>query len=209
MRWATGERSADLPSSGSAEPGARWAEVAESLDNARKLKVLQKAFADHVYNNARLVLLENARLGLVGEPGEDVVAFRERCRGAAGQEAEKALAALKLKYEPLFLALGVSMPEGHVRSEESLLDSINPLNWFRSAPQPADDSKINKLHSEWLIKQSEVVEKWKKVGEEYAENTLAPRRQDVQVTQFGLAWLPFWEIENGGRLERVRAYHQA
>src|SRR2546430_7319084 len=36
----------------SAEPGARWADVPESLDKARKLKPLEKAFADHLYNNA-------------------------------------------------------------------------------------------------------------------------------------------------------------
>jgi hypothetical protein len=207
VRWAAGERSGDLPSDAGAEPGAHWAEVPESLDKARKLKALEKAFADHLYASARLVLLENAKLGLVGEPGEDIVAFRERCRQAARQEAEKALVAEKRKYEPKFQALGVPMPEGHVRGEESLLDTLNPLNWFRSAPKRTDEDRINKLHSEWLLKQAELVNKWKQVGEEYAETTLAPRRQDVQVTQFGLAWAPFWETDNAGRVERTPAYH--
>jgi hypothetical protein len=209
-RFAQGERAGDLPSSGSAEPGAHWGEVPESLDKARKLKSLEKAFSDHLYNNARLVLLENSKLGLVGEPGEDVLAFRERCRQAARQGADQELAAEKLKFEPRFLALGVPMPEGaSVPGEESLLDVINPLNWFRSAPKPTDKDKINKLHSEWLTKQAAIVDKWKKLGEEYTETTLSPRRQDVQVTAFGLAWAPYWEIDNAGRIERVPAYHQA
>jgi hypothetical protein len=206
-RWATAERSGDLASSGGAEPGAHWAGVPAALDKARKLRPQEKGFSDHLYNNARLVLLENSKLGLIGEPGEDIVAFRERCRSAARQEAEKALAAERLKYEPRFQALGVPTPEGHVREEESLLDAINPLNWFRAAPRPEEKDRINTLHAEWLSKQADIIATWQKIGEEYTENTLTPRRQDVQVTQFGLAWAPFWEIENAGRLERISAYH--
>jgi hypothetical protein len=208
LRWAAGEQVGDLPSSGSAEAGAHWSEVPASLDTARKLKSLEKSFADHLYSNARMTLLQNTTLGLVGEPGEDVVAFRARCRQAARQEAEKALGALRQKVEPQFQALGVPMPEGHVREGESLLDAFNPLHWFKAAPRPDVTDRVNKLHSEWLIKQAEVVAQWKKVGEEYTETTLAPRRQDVQVTQFGLAWAPFWEIDNAGRIERVPAYHR-
>jgi hypothetical protein len=209
LRWATGERAGDLPSGSSADAGAHWAEVPDSLNTARKMKSLEKSFADHLYSNARLPLFENAELGLVSEPGEDIVAFRGRCRQAAGKEAEKALAANQSRYEQKFNALGVPMPEGHYREEESLLASFNPLNWFRSGPSPAARDQINKLHSEWLIKQSEIIAQWKKVGEEYAENTLAPRRQDVQVTQFGLAWAPFWETDNSGKVEQVQGYGAA
>jgi hypothetical protein len=214
VRWATAECASDLPPlSGQAletilqqEPSAQWADVPESLDKARKVKSLEKTLADYLYSNARLVLLENAKLGLTSELGEDVVAFRERCRQAVRQEAEKTLAAEKLKYEPKFLALGIPIPEGHVRGEESLLDTLNPLNWFRATPTRTEESTINQLHSEWLVKQADIVAQWTKVGEEYTENALAPRRQDVQITQFGLAWLPFWEIDRGGQIERVPAY---
>ncbi len=207
VRWATAESAGDLPPlSANAFEGAQWAEVPETLDKARKLKSQEKTLAEHLYSNARLLLLENAKLGLLSEPGEDITAFRERCRQAARQEAEKTLAAEKLTYEPQFVALGVPIPEGHVRGEESLLDTLNPLNWFRSAPKRTDESKIDRLHSEWLTKQADIVAQWKKVGEEYTDNTLAPRRQDVQVTQFGLAWLPFWEVDHGGQVERVPAY---
>ena len=93
-----------------------------------------------------------------------------------------------------------------MRGEESLLDTLNPLNWFRATPTRTEESTINQLHSEWLVKQADIVAQWTKVGEEYTENALAPRRQDVQITQFGLAWLPFWEIDRGGQIERVPAY---
>jgi hypothetical protein len=208
VRWATGERVGDLPSSGGAEAGAHWIEVPEALDKARKLKPLEKAFADHLYNNARLVLFENAKLGLVSAPGEDVLAFRGRCRNAAAEEAAREIAAERANYEPKFAELGVPMPEGHVREEESLLDYLNPLNLFRAAPRAATRDKVQKLHSQWLSKQADIVDRWKKRGEEYSETTLSPRRPDVRVTQFGLAWAPFWRLEGaGGRLELVAAYH--
>jgi len=209
LRWAAGERATELPSSGSAEPGAHWSEVPAPLDTARKMKALEKSFADHLYANARLTLLQNATLGLSGEPGEDVGTFRDRCRRAAHQEADKELMALRRMYEPQFQALGVPVPEGHVREDESLLDAFNPLHWFRTAPRADTKDRVNKLHSEWLIKQADVVAQWKKAGDEYTETTLAPRRQDVQVTQFGLAWVPYWEIDNSGRTERVPAFQQA
>ncbi len=192
VRWATAARAGELPSDASAEPGARWAPVPESLNTARNLKALEKAFAEHLYSNARMVLLENARLGLTGEPGEDVMAFRARCRAAAQQEADKTIAAEKTKYEAKFRALGVPMPEGHVRGEDSLLDLFNPLKWFKSTPSRSVEDKVQKLHVEWLTRQADITGKAKAAGEEYTETQLSPRRQDVQVTQFGLAWLPVW-----------------
>jgi hypothetical protein len=208
VRWATGERVGDLPASGGAELGAHWVEVPEALDKARKLKPLEKAFADHLYNNARLTLLENAKLGLVSEPGEDLLSFRGRCRSAAAAEAAKEIEAERAKYEPKFAELGVPMPEGHVRDEGSLLDYLNPLNFFRATSSAATRDKVQKLHTQWLAKQGEIADRWKKRGEEYTETTLAPRRPDVRVTQFGLAWAPYWQLEGaGGRVELVPAYH--
>jgi hypothetical protein len=192
VRWATAEQTDELPSDASAEPEAHWAAVPESLNTARKLKALEKAFAEHLYANARMKLLENAKLGLTSQPGEDVLGFRERCRKAAAQEAEKVLTAEKAKFEAKFRALGVPMPEGHVREEGSLLDLLNPLNWLKSMPKRHVEDKVQKLHVEWLTRQAEIASQFKAAGEEYSETTLAPRRQDVQVTQFGLAWVPTW-----------------
>jgi hypothetical protein len=113
-----------------------------------------------------------------------------------------------VKFEPRFSQLGVPMPEGHVRGEESLLEYINPLNWFRTQPNKAAQEKVQKLHSHWVTKRTEIDARWKKVGEAVTETTLSPRRQDVRVTQFGLAWAPFWQVEGAaGRAELVPAYH--
>jgi hypothetical protein len=203
------------------EAGARWAAVPESLNSAKKLKALEKSFADFLYNSARLTLLENSKLGLVGNPGEDVLAFRERCRSAARHEAEKALAAEKIRYQPRFEALGASLPgeaSGPQRGITSLLDLVNPWKFFQNAPSETQAAKgaergtrqqdaVRKLEAEWHAKQAGTWEKWKQVGEEYAEVPLTPRRADVRVTHFGLAWAPFWQVRAGdGAPQLVPAY---
>ena len=79
------------------EPSAGWAPVPESVNGARKLKALEKAFAEYLYGNARLRLFENRKLGLVSQPQEDLLAFGQRCRDAALREAGKAYEAERLE----------------------------------------------------------------------------------------------------------------
>jgi hypothetical protein len=212
LSWVTAERVADTLAS-APEAGARWAEVPESANTARKLKSLEKSFADYLYNSARLVIYENSKLGLVGQPGEDIGVFRERCRAAARQEAGKAIAEERARYQPKFEALGVTMPEGSGEQEKhgsSLLNLVNPfklIGWLTSKPPAKDQGKVERLTSEWFAKQAAIYEKSKLVGEEATDNNLSPRRQDVQVVRFGLAWAPFWEVQNpAGGTQLVPAY---
>src|SRR5262249_13452276 len=192
------------------EPEAGWAPVPEEVPTARKLRSLEKALADHLYNEARLVLLENARLGLGSQAGEDVVAFRERCRVAARQEADKAVAAERLECQPKFEARGAKMPEGVAPEKHgpSVLNLVNPLWWLGfTAKEQRPTGKVERLRAEWFAKQAAIYEKWRQVGEGYEDVPLTPRRQDVQVTSFGLAWAPFWEVQaQPGRVELVAAY---
>ena len=39
---------------------------------------------------------------------------------------------------------------------------------------------------------AEIEVKWKRVGEEATAIQVKPRKADVHVTHFGLAWAPFW-----------------
>jgi hypothetical protein len=153
--WPTAERLAVATATAPA-PGAHWATVPEALNSAKKLKALEKAFTDCLYNGAKLTLLENAKLGLVGGPGEDILAFRERCRAAARQELEKAFVAEKSKYQPKFQALGARLPEGtpwDARSGFSLLNLVNPLNylpWPFSGKQAPPSDKEGRRRQEAL-----------------------------------------------------------
>ena len=59
------------------------------MDTGRKLKALEKAFADHLYATHKLPLWENRTLGLLSRPGESEADFRKCCDAAARQEAQQ------------------------------------------------------------------------------------------------------------------------
>jgi ribosomal protein L40E len=212
--WHAAEKLATL-TAGGAETPARWDEVPESLNTARKLKALEKSLAVFLYDHARLTLRKNEELDLISEPREDEMAFRARCRAAARQEADRAVAAERLKYLPKFETLGARLPGSPAETanhDTSLLEAFNPLRWVELVarhnrpPAPRGD-KVARLETEWLNKQAALYEKWQKAGEEVADVPLAPRRQDVQVTQVALAWAPFWQLPAAvGKPEMVPAY---
>jgi hypothetical protein len=58
------------------------------------------------------------------------------------------------------------------------------------APSNRQEEKERKLMADYEAKQGEIAEKWRRVGEEYAPLRIKPRKSDVRVTQFGLAWMP-------------------
>src|SRR5207245_6613636 len=106
--------------------------------------------------------------------------------------------------------LGEKVPEGFgvVEHGTTMLEALNPLTWismpFASRPTAADKDKLNKLREEWFTKQRDILEKWQKIGEEHTDIPLTPRRQDVIVTDFGVAWVPYWQVP--GRGDLVAAY---
>ncbi len=191
------------------QPNARWSDVPETLNTVKKLKALEKEFTAFLQGNARLSILMNRTLDLVGEPGEDVVAFQERCRTAAQQEAAKALAAEKARYREKFAALNATLPEDDVErpSGEASKPAAGWLGWIHTishaldsrpiqvtAPRPPkEQARLTKLEADWRDRLAALYAKWKEVGEAYTEVVLTPRKADVQVTHFGLAWVPRWQ----------------
>jgi hypothetical protein len=174
-------------------PGAQWDSVPDTLDTGRKLRALEKAFGEYLYSTRKLSLFQNRVLELVSDPGESLEAFRDSCRRAAATEAAQALAMEKAKFTPRFQALGMSVPDDP-RGADSSGNSL--LGWLFSAIRPSKkddephDPKQRKLTADYRAKQAEIHEKWKRVGEEYTPIQVKPRKVDVRVTHFGLAWLP-------------------
>jgi predicted RNA-binding Zn-ribbon protein involved in translation (DUF1610 family) len=178
-------------------PGAQWDSVPDSLDTGRKLKALEKAFAEYLYSTRKLSLIENRTLGLVSDPGETLDSFRDRCRRAAATEAAQALAMEKAKFTPRFQALGMTIPEDPRGTDESgssilgwLFSAMLPSSKDKRPPSSRQEEKERKLKADYQAKQAEIHEKWKRVGEEYTAIQVKPRKADVRVTHFGLAWAP-------------------
>jgi hypothetical protein len=200
VKWMTAD-SVEAQPLDAPEPVAGWAPVPESVDTARKLKALEKALAAYLYGNARLRLFENRKLGLVSQPQEDLLAFGQRCREAALREAGKAYEAERLKYLPKFNALNLPMPSLSAE-QRSGADTGGVLSWVlaplklgasavRAMAGPQPSKRQVEVEAEWRGRVAALYEKWRQVGEDHGDLLLTPRKVDVQVTTFGLAWAPF------------------
>jgi hypothetical protein len=216
VNWHAAEPFAGSPAE-TPEADARWADVPESLSTGKKLTALKRGFAEFLSGNARYALIVNNALGLVSQPGEDAEAFRERCHGAARQEAERALEAEKRKYAPKFKALNAELPENPMAAKQG--GSWFPdLGWGLFAmtgvalPPPArlsekDRAKLEALQKDWRQRWQDVTAKWRQAGDDFREVQLTPRKADVHVTHFGLAWVPYWNLTGAdGQAQLLPAY---
>jgi hypothetical protein len=188
-------------------PGARWDNVPDSLDTGPKLKALEKAFADNLYSTRKLSLFQNDTLELVSDPGESLDSFRDRCRQAANKGATDAQAIVHAKFAPRFQALGMAVPDaphGTAPSGRKFFAWLSSAVAFlvrvtvallnpKAKVSPTtnrQEEKERKLTAEYQAKQGEIAEKWRAIGEAYTPLQIKPRKTDVRVTHFGLAWAP-------------------
>jgi hypothetical protein len=122
-----------------------------------------------------------------------------------------------VRFGTRFRALGFELPEEEaeekVEEPGSLFGSVTSLlgAWTKAVTpdpekrlKPKDQVKLADLRADWLKKQEDLAEKWRRTGEECEEVTLAPRKTDVTVTHFGLAWAPCWEVAGPGGLVDLR-----
>jgi Helicase HerA, central domain len=161
-------------------PGAVWAAVPESLDTGRKLKTLEKAFADFVYGNEKLALFTNRELELTSEVGESEAQFRQRCRAAAEQGRLRAIEIEQEKFRPRFRNFDTELPED--------------LKAQKKKPPVFDEKKqekFDKLCADYDSKKAEISARWRQDGEAVTPVQLKPRKGDIQVTYFGIAWVPY------------------
>lgn len=189
---------------GKPQNDATWGPAPEGLDTGRKIRALEKAYAEYLYSTRKLDLLENRALGLISDVSEDEAAFRDRCRQAAEKEARAALELERAKFKPKFEALDMALPDEMPKKSSSL------WSWFgmggaSNNVQSLDDPKQRKLMADYEAKKAEIHKKWQRTGEEITPMQVKPRKTDVRVTHFGLAWVPHWREHRAGRIERTPA----
>jgi hypothetical protein len=90
---------------------------------------------------------------------------------------------------------------------------LSPLSWFGSSKKPAapgrtqkEEEKLRKLTADYQSKRAEIIAKWEQVGEEATPLQIKPRKADIRVTHFGLAWVPCWRVGAGAKARLVPAY---
>lgn len=149
------------------EKNARWAAVPETIDTGRKLKTLEKAYVEYLAGSRKLSLWENRTLELISRPGESPEAFSLRCRQEAHRQCDAALGLEEIKFRPKIEAAKVSNAKNR-------------------------DDKIAKLEGDLQAKRDEITQRFRQAAEDMQELFVKPRKMDVRVTHFGLAWTPFW-----------------
>jgi hypothetical protein len=124
----------------------------------------------------------------------------------------------RVKFKPKFEALDADLPDEHPEPPKSggggFLGWLNPFG--SSAPAKSVSSsgaggkteeKLRKLTADYQAKTAEIIEKWKRIGEEAVPIQVKPRKVDVRVTHFGLGWVPYWRRPGAtGQVELVPAY---
>jgi hypothetical protein len=149
------------------EDRACWAPVPPTLDTGRKLKALEKTFAEHLYGTQKLELWENRELELVSLPGETEAAFRARCAKKAQEERDQALELERVKFRPKIEAARQSTSKGK-------------------------EDRVARIEADLQAKLDEITEKYRLIAEEIVQIQVKLRKVDIRVTHFGLAWAPFW-----------------
>ena len=48
------------------------------------------------------------------------------------------------------------------------------------------------LEADLQAKKDEITERYRRLGEDADELQIKPRKVDIRVTHFGIAWAPFW-----------------
>jgi hypothetical protein len=156
---------------------AYWQDVPETMNDSRKLRALERAFVEFLYNNAKLRLYHNRPLRLTSEHQEDRETFRQRCREAARRAGDAQVRASKEQFRQKFESVA-EKPAARVKVQ---------TDW---------QAKLQKLNAQWELK-----------GEDFQELDIRPRKSAIRVTHFGLAWTPLWQVRGAdGPVQRIPAY---
>ena len=97
--------------------GARFAPVPEALSNVRRLRSLERDFAEYVYRRTAVVLTRHPLLKLTSRPDELASEFRIRCYKVIAQKRDDDLRALERRTEDKVARL-----EARIRQEERELE---------------------------------------------------------------------------------------
>ena len=106
------------------------------------------------------------------------------------------LALEKAKFKPKFDSLDLKLPV-----ERPSKPGASWLGWTLQeqdaveTDDPKQSEKRRKVMTDYKSKVAEIEVKWKGVAEEATAIQVKPRKADVHVTHFGLAWAPNWRVE--------------
>jgi hypothetical protein len=208
------------------ETDAQWTEVPESINAVKKIKTLQKSFVDFLYVSARHVFWEtDPSLGLRSKPGESREQFAERCKVEAERRRDEEMNEAESRYLAARAPLASLVPAPpEPKPKTTSIWDLPVLNLLKASPSKivlgptnrAEEKrveqairKLEKLDADWIAEQSRILETWNDLAIDVREVLLTPRKTDISVVRFGLAWVPFWRLTFvDGHVEWQRAHAQ-
>src|SRR5262249_41759329 len=137
----------------------------------------------------------------IGEE-ESEEAFRRRCQELAWQDFGKALEAETQTYASGFSVFKVAVPSAPAVGPSSpwaerlaaFVTGIAAVRAQGSDALPADKQRLlADQERDWQRELTTLAERFRRRGEQFQALSLSPKKSDVQVTRFGLAWVPFWQ----------------
>jgi hypothetical protein len=173
--WPAAEEVPELSAAAQTTPEGLWAEVPESINDPKKLRKQEQGLVFFLHKNAALMIFHNRHLGLLSKPQEGREEFLARCREAAKQAAADEIAGKDEKPADAEKAPGEEKPAWVVPQAE--------VAKAKAKPKP-----------------EKVEQKWQQKALDVREIRLAPRKADIRVTHFGLAWAPHRPEADGGEL---------
>jgi hypothetical protein len=84
-----------------------------------------------------------------------------------------------------------------------LFSTLKATNEDSGPPSSRQEEKQRKLKADYQAKLAELREKWKQAGDELTPIQVKPRKADVRVTHFGLAWVPTGRPAGAGGVSPV------
>ncbi len=212
VAWAKGEKIADTLDT-QPQTGARFDVVPTALDSAAKVEALKKAFVDYLVA-AKVGVPRCDKLSMTLGSSEDENVFRERCRVEAWKAFLKKVEEEKATYAGEFQRYQVAPPEplppaADASWEERWKPYLPGSPVLRSSVPASLTAKqrteLENLEKDWHAEVVRHAEAWKKAVDQLGELVLNVKKGDVKVTQFGLAWCPFWQPATGDPLPAHRA----
>ncbi len=220
------------------EPEALFDELPETINDARKLRALQKDLDEYLYRNGSLTLLYSPAAQLYSKPQETEREFRMRLRQAARELRDEEVDKLESRYadrigrleERLRRAratlakkeaevsarkretavsvgesvLGLLMGRRSTRVASTVLSKERMRASARLDLENAEENvtalqaDVKALEAELEAETRKITERWEASVEALEEEVIRPRRTDVQVNLFALAWVPHWRIRYQG-----------
>lgn len=200
-------------------PGARFAELPAALSRRGGTAAVERAIRDEVYRTLKVTVHQHKDLGLTSADGESLEAFAARCAAEAARQATAARAEVVARHAPkiqratdkaeaarqALASLQQSSPVGGaVATAAALMRGGRRALQRLETQQDKLDARRQKLQSELAdaeaaqreaaLKRDADLADLARDAADYARGietrALGVKRDDVAVTEIGVAWVP-------------------